>query len=61
MRFKYQVNTYGDREGVFTGNAVDFDTADKAIAAAKDLFQRWTAVKFWRVVDEQETVISTGP
>ena len=61
MRYRLQVNTYGDPDGVFTGNAVTFSTADKAIEAAKDLFFRWTAVKFWRVVDETDAVIKEGP
>jgi hypothetical protein len=59
--FRYQVNTYGDRDGVFTGNAVTFETADDAKAAAQDLFSRWTAVEFWRVLDAQDSVIFAGP
>lgn len=51
MSFKIEVNTYGDPPGVFTGNLMLHDTPEKATEAAKDLFGRWTAVKYWRVID----------
>jgi hypothetical protein len=59
--YRYQVNTFGDPEDSWAGNAVVFDTAEKATEAAKDLFSRWTAVKFWRVLDDSDTVHNTGP
>ena len=61
MRFRYQVKTFSCADGVFTGNAVDFDTAEEATEAVKDLFQRWTAVEFWRVLDSDDNVIAEGP
>jgi len=50
-RFKVEVNTYGDPEGSWAGNAVVHNTQQAAVDAAQDLFGRWTAVKKWRVVD----------
>ena len=61
MRFRYQVNTYSDPDGVFSGNAVDFDTVEEATEAVKNLFQRWTAVEFWRVLDSDDNVVAEGP
>ena len=61
MKYRVQVNTFGDHDGVFTGNAMVYETADEAEAAVRDLFQRWTAVKFWRVIDENDAVIVEGP
>ena len=59
--YRYEVNTYGDPAGVFTGNAVRYDDKEKAIEGAKDLFFRWTAVKFWRVMDDLDNVMAEGP
>lgn len=59
--YRFQVNTFGDPADSWAGNAIVYDTAEKAIAAAKDLFSRWYSVKFWRVVDDSDTVVSTGP
>ncbi len=53
VTFRVQVNTYGDGEGVWTGNAIEHETYDAAEKAAKNLFGRWTAVKFWRVIDSE--------
>jgi hypothetical protein len=60
-KYRYEVNTYGDPVDSWAGNAVRYDTADDAEAGAKDLFGRWTAVKFWRVVDDRDAVYATGP
>jgi len=55
VTFLVQVNAYGDGEvngePVWTGNAIKHETFEAAEEAAKDLFGRWTAVKFWRVID----------
>ena len=59
--FRYEVNTYGDPADSWAGNAVRYDTAALAEDGAKDLFGRWTAVKFWRVVDDLDAVYATGP
>ena len=60
--YKVFVNTHGDPEDSWATNALKYDTVEEAEAAAKDLFGRWTAVKFWRVMDaEQKTVYAEGP
>ena len=59
--YRYEVNTYGDPDGVYTGNAVRYDDKDEAIEAAKDLFFRWTAVESWRVVDDLNAIHAEGP
>ena len=58
MNYHVEVNTAGDREGVFTGNRVDHETIEIAEEAARDLFHRWTAVNHWRVVDDNGVVIT---
>ena len=57
MKYRVQVNTYGDKPDAWSGNAVTYDTPEAAAEAAKDLFYRWTAVQHWRVVDENDNVI----
>lgn len=55
--YKVEVNTYGDTsEDVFTGNAVSYSLLTEAKDAAADLFQRWTAVRHYRVVSEDGVV-----
>ncbi len=55
VTFHVEVHTYGDGQvdgqPVWTGNQVNHETFEAAEEAAKDLFGRWTAVKFWRVID----------
>ena len=60
MIYRVEVNTYGDRAGVWNGNAVTYPSAKVATEAAKDLFHRWTAVKFWRVIDDEGQVHATN-
>lgn len=58
MEYRIQVNTYGDRtEDTWTGNAKIYPDQESAVAAVTDLFQRWTAVKHYRVVDSTDTVV----
>lgn len=53
MDYRTQVNVSGDKdEDTWTGNALLFPTLEEAEEYARDLFMRWTSVKFWRVVDE---------
>ena len=60
--YKVFVNTHGDPEDSWATNAMKYDTVEEAEAAAQDLFGRWTAVKFWRVMDaDQQTVYAEGP
>ena len=60
MKYRVEVNTYGDKPDAWTGNAVTYDTAEEARKYAVDLYQRWTAVKYWRVIDQNEVVHSTN-
>ena len=60
-KYKVEVNTAGDPPGAFTGNAIEHDTQDDAIEAAKDLFMRWFAVEKWRVVTTDGEVVANGP
>lgn len=57
MKYHVKVNTVTDRPDVWTGNAVEHDTAEAAEEAAKDLFFRWMAVKYWRVTDSDNNII----
>ena len=60
--YKVFVNTAGDPPDSWATNAIEHDTVEDAVEAAKDLFSRWTAVKYWRVMDpNKETVYAEGP
>jgi len=60
--YKVFVNTYGDPEDSWNTNAMKYATVELATEAAKDLFGRWTAVKFWRVMDDTKTTVyAAGP
>ena len=56
MKFKVEVNTYGDPAGSWTGNAILHDSVEAATKAAKDLYSLWAAVESWRVVDTEGNV-----
>lgn len=58
--YRVEVNTAGDPPDSWAGNAILHDTDEEALAAARDLFMRWTAVKWWRVVDEDGKVYHTN-
>jgi hypothetical protein len=51
--YRVEVNTYGDGPDDWTGNGKTFQTWHGARNYARDLFMRWTAVRQWRIVDEQ--------
>ena len=60
--YKVYVNTHGDPEDSWATNGKKYDTVEIAAEAAKDLFMRWTAVKYWRVMDVTQTqVYAEGP
>ena len=60
--YKVFVNTHGDPEDSWATNGKKYGTADEAEIAAKDLFMRWTAVKYWRVMDaDKQTTYAEGP
>lgn len=54
--YRVEVNTVSCAPGTWTGNAIRFNEADECEEAARDLFMRWTAVKYWRVIDDQDVV-----
>ncbi len=45
-----------DNSGEWVGNALRFATNDEAVAYAKNLFTRWTAVREYRVVPSPDPV-----
>jgi hypothetical protein len=47
----FKVEVIADSSGQWCGNGLTFDTLPEAIAYAGNLFDRWTAVKEWRVID----------
>ena len=60
--YKVFVNTAGDPPDSWATNGKNYSTVEEAEEAAKDLFMRWTAVKFWRVMDpDKQTVFAEGP
>ena len=60
-QYRIQVNVASDRDDdTWSGNAILFDTPEEAKIAAKDLYMRWTQVNYWRVIDEDDKVISTN-
>lgn len=61
MKYRIQVNVAGDKDDdTWTGNSVTYPTPEEARDAAFDLFMRWTSVKYWRVVDEDDKVYHTN-
>ena len=56
MAYRIEVNTAGDPPESWAHSAIRFDDADEAHGYAKDLFMRWTAVKYWRVIDDDDNV-----
>ena len=60
MSYRVEVNTAGEPPDSWAGNDITHETPEKATAAAKDLFMRWTAVNYWRVVDAAGTVVDSN-
>ncbi len=58
--YRVEVNTAGDPPDSWACNAIRYDTAEEGLAAARDLFFRWTAVNWWRVVDENDKIYHTN-
>ena len=50
--FKVEVNTFSCASDAWTGNGLQFDTREDAEAYASDLADRWTAVRWTRVVED---------
>lgn len=53
---RIEVNTAGDPPDSWASSAIRFTDPDEAHDYAKDLFMRWTAVKYWRVIDDDDNV-----
>lgn len=51
----YRVEVQVDSSGHWAGNAMKYESVTEAAAAARNLFDRWLAVREWRVVE-----IATG-
>lgn len=60
MKYHVEVHTVSCGPDEWTGNSVNHETPEAAEEAAKDLFSRWTAVRFWRVVDDNGEVIASN-
>lgn len=60
MQYRVEVHTSGDPEGSWSSNNLRYDTPEEAVAYAKGLFMRWTAVVYWQVVDDEDTLIDTN-
>ena len=58
--YKVEVHTSGDPVDSWAGNGITHETAEAAEEAARDLFMRWTAVVYWRVVDSSGDVQATN-
>lgn len=59
-KYHVEVQTVSCGPDEWTGNSVKHDDAEKAEAAAKDLYSRWTAVKCWRVTDDDGYVVASN-
>jgi len=56
MSWAPQVNTAGDPEGVFTGNALRFKTKEECEGYVRNLMGRWTSVVKTRSVEVEDPV-----
>jgi len=61
VKFRVEVNTVGDPDDSWSGNAITHASRAQAKWAAENLFDRWTAVEKWRVVDQNGKVVLEGP
>lgn len=50
----YKVEVIADNSGVWVSNGLRFKTMEDATAAGQDLFARWTLVREYRVVEDEE-------
>jgi hypothetical protein len=50
---RYKAEVIADSSGKWVGNALRFDTVDAAKEYARNLFDRWTLVREWRVIDTE--------
>ena len=55
MSYKAEITTSGD-QGVYTSNALRFETEHEALQYAADLSSRWTAVVDSRIAESDDSV-----
>ena len=60
MKYHVEVHTVSCGPDEWTGNSVKHDTERLAEEAARDLYSRWTAVNYWRVIDDNGLVIASN-
>jgi len=52
----YRVEVIADNSGQWCGNGKKFATVELAETYARDLWSRWTLVRSWRVIDDDQKV-----
>jgi hypothetical protein len=52
----YRVEVIADNSGKWCGNGLKFAAVELAEAYAVDLWSRWTLVRSWRVIDDDQKV-----
>lgn len=57
MKYRVQINASYDPPDFWAGNGITHASRAQAKIAAENLFSRWTAVKFWRVIDQNDKVV----
>ncbi len=57
----FRVQVQADQSATWVGNGVAFPTLEAAAEGADKLFQRWTLVRRWRVIDALDQVVAEGP
>ena len=60
MKYHVEVHTVSCGPDEWTGNNVRHENAKAAEEAARDLYSRWTAVNYWRVIDDNGLVIASN-
>jgi hypothetical protein len=53
----FRVEVLADDSGIWAGNALKFETEAAAQDYARDLWSRWTAVRAWRVVRQDDDAV----
>jgi hypothetical protein len=54
----FKVEVIADNSGKWCSNQLRFAAIDTARVYARDLFNRWTAVVNWRIVDQDGVVVA---
>ena len=53
----YRIEVLADNSGVWAGNGMRYASVTEASAAARDLFNRWTSCREWRVMSDTDEVM----